>query len=408
MTDHPMPGASARPRLSQTEFIALVAMLFATIAFSIDAMLPALPQIAAELTPDNVNAAQLIITSFVLGMGLGTFVAGPLSDAWGRKPVIIGGAVLYACGAAAAWAAPTLELLLAARVVQGLGSAAPRIVTIAMIRDMFSGREMARIVSFVMMVFMIVPAIAPAVGKVIIDAFGWRQVFIAFVIFAAIGCTWLGLRQPETLAPQDRRPLRVTSLLAAMREVFSHRVIIVSIAVQTLLFGMLFGTLSSTQQIFAWAFGVTDTFPMWFAIIAVVAGTANVVNAKLVVRLGMRYLITVALVVQLVASAVFALATALGLWPEGTYFWAYLTWTTGVFFMTGLTVGNLNALALEPVGHIAGMAASLVAAISTVLAVALAVPLGLAFDGTPVPLMIGVTLLAGVGCLLMRQIPRST
>jgi MFS transporter, DHA1 family, multidrug resistance protein len=406
MTDHPLPGAIARPRLSQTEFIALVAMLFATIAFSIDAMLPALPQIAAELTPGNVNAAQLVITSFVLGMGLGTFVAGPLSDAWGRKPVIIGGAVLYACGAAAAWAAPTLDLLLAARVVQGLGIAAPRIVTIAMIRDLFAGREMARIMSFAMMVFMIVPAIAPAVGKVIIDAFGWRQVFIAFVIFAAIGCTWLGLRQPETLASSDRRPLRVATLLAAMREVFSHRVVVVSIAVQTLLFGMLFGTISSIPQIFG-IFGVTESFPLWFAVIAVVAGTANLLNATLVVRLGMRYLITGSLAAQFGVSAVFVVITASGLWPDAVYFWAFLAWTIGVLFTTGLTVGNLNALALEPVGHIAGMAASLVAAISTVLAVALAAPLGLAFDGTPVPLMIGVTVLAGLGCALMRLIPRS-
>lgn len=412
MTDQPAAGATdlAPPpaRLSQTEFIALVAMLFATIAFSIDAMLPALPQIAAELTPGNVNAAQLVITSFVLGMGLGTFVAGPLSDAWGRKPVIIGGAVLYACGAAAAWAAPTLEGLLVARIVQGLGIAAPRIVTIAMIRDLFAGREMARVMSFAMMVFMLVPAIAPAVGKVIIDAFGWRQVFVAFVVFAAIGCTWLGLRQPETLPAARRRPLRAATLIAAMREVFSHRVIVLSIAVQTLLFGMLFGCLSSTQQIFADTFGVTETFPLWFAVIAVVAGTANFVNARLVVRLGMRYLVMVALVAQLGASAVFALVTALGLWPEAAYFWAYLAWITGIFFMTGLTVGNLNALALEPVGHIAGMAASLVAAISTVLAVALAVPLGLAFDGTPVPLMAGVTVLAGLGCLLMRQMPGRT
>jgi MFS transporter, DHA1 family, multidrug resistance protein len=154
----------AKPQLGQTEFIALIAMLFATIAFSIDSMLPALPQIAQELTPANINAAQLIVTSFVLGMGVGTFFAGPLSDAFGRKPVIIGGAVIYALGAAAAWAAPTLETLLIARVVQGLGVAGPRIVSIAMVRDLHSGREMARVVSFAMMVFMLVPAIAPAVG----------------------------------------------------------------------------------------------------------------------------------------------------------------------------------------------------------------------------------------------------
>lgn len=406
MTDHPVSATATRAPLSQVEFIALIAMLFATIAFSIDAMLPALPQIAAELTPGNVNAAQLIITSFVLGMGVGTFFAGPLSDALGRKPVIIGGALLYACGAAAAWAAPTLELMLVARMVQGLGIAAPRIVSVAMIRDLFAGREMARVVSFAMMVFMLVPAVAPAVGKVIIDAFGWRQLFIAFVIFAAIGVGWMGLRQPETLPRDLRRPLRAGPMIEALKEVFSHRVIVVSILVQTLLFGALFGSLSSTQQIFADTFGVIDSFPMWFAVIALCAGTANFVNARLVVRLGMRYLITVALGAQMLVSGAFALATALGLWPEAAYFWAYLFWTTSVFFITGLTIGNLNALALEPVGHIAGMAASMTAAISTILAVGLAVPIGLAFDGTPVPLMTAVTVLCAVGWGLMKLIPR--
>jgi DHA1 family bicyclomycin/chloramphenicol resistance-like MFS transporter len=395
-----------RPQLGQTEFIALIAMLFATIAFSIDSMLPALPQIASELTPDNINAAQLIVTSFVLGMGVGTFFAGPLSDAYGRKPVIIAGSLLFVVGAAAAWAAPTLELLLVARVVQGLGVAAPRIVSIAMVRDLHSGREMARVVSFAMMVFMLVPAVAPAVGTVIINAFGWRALFIAFVLFAAIGCIWLGLRQPETLRPENRRPLQAGPLRAAFLEVISYRVIVVSTVVQAVLFGALFGTLSSTQQVFDITFGRGATFPFWFAVIAVLAGSANFVNARLVGRLGMRYLITTALGTQVILSGIFATITAFGVWPDVLYFPSYVFWTTSIFFMTGLTIGNLNALALEPVGHIAGMAASMTAALATILGVALAVPLGLAFDGTPVPLMIGVSVLAALGWALMRLIPR--
>jgi len=397
---------SARPQLGQTEFIALIAMLFATIAFSIDSMLPALPQIASELTPGNINAAQLIVTSFVLGMGVGTFFAGPLSDAFGRKPVIMAGSLLFVAGAAAAWAAPTLELLLIARVVQGLGVAAPRIVSIAMVRDLHSGRDMARVVSFAMMVFMLVPAVAPAAGTVIIAAFGWRSLFIAFVLFAGVGCIWLGLRQPETLRPENRRPLRAGPLRAAFAEVISYRVIVVSTTVQALLFGVLFGTLSSTQQVFDITFGRGATFPFWFAVIAVLAGSANFVNARLVGRLGMRYLITTALGTQVILSGAFATVTALGLWPDALSFPAYVFWTTSVFFMTGLTIGNLNALALEPVGHIAGMAASITAALATVLGVALAVPLGLAFDGTPVPLMTGVSVLAALGWALMRLIPR--
>lgn len=396
----------AAPRLSQTEFIALIAMLFATIAFSIDSMLPALPQIAAELTPGNVNAAQLIITSFVLGMGVGTLFAGPLSDAFGRKPVIICGAILYAAGAAAAWAAPTLETLLIARVVQGLGAAAPRVVSIAMVRDLFAGREMARVVSFAMMVFMLVPAVAPAAGAVIIGAFGWRSVFVAFVLFSVISCLWLGLRQPETLLPGQRRPLSLAGLIAAAGETLSHRVIVISILVQSVILGGLFATLSSTQQVFDVTFGLADSFPAWFAVIALLAGSANIVNARLVVRLGMRFLITRALAAQVILSVASAAMMAFGLWPDALAFPAYLVWTVSVFFMTGLTMGNLNALALEPVGHIAGMAASLVGSFSTVAAVALAVPIGLAFDGTPVPLMISVSVLAAAGYGLMQLAPR--
>jgi DHA1 family bicyclomycin/chloramphenicol resistance-like MFS transporter len=399
-------AAAVRPRLAQGEFVALLAMLFATIAFSIDAMLPALPQIAAELTPSHTNAAQLVVTSFVLGMGLGTFLAGPLSDAFGRKSVILAGAALYVVGALAAWAAPSIEVLLWSRVVQGLGVAAPRIVSIAMVRDLYAGREMARIVSFAMMVFMLVPAVAPAAGAVLIHAFGWRSVFLAFVIFAAVACLWLGLRQPETLASADRRRLRLGTLAAAARETLAHRVVVVSILVQATILGGLFGTLSSTQQIFDVTFGLADSFPAWFAVIALLAATANFVNARLVLRKGMRYLVTRALLAQVILSVGSAAMLGLALWPPGLVFPAFLVWTVSVFFVTGLTMGNLNAMALEPLGHIAGMAASLVGALSTVLAVVLAVPIGLAFDGTPLPLMVAISLLTLAGNLLMRAMPR--
>ncbi|MDP4032675.1 MAG: MFS transporter [Pseudorhodobacter sp.] len=392
-------------RLSQGEFIALIAMLFATIAFSIDAMLPALPRIASELTPDAPNAAQLIITSFVLGIGLGTFVAGPLSDTFGRKPVIVAGAGLYCVAALVAYAAPSLETVLAARVVQGLGAAGPRVVALALVRDLYKGREMARVVSIAMMIFTVVPAIAPILGSVIIAGFGWRGIFLAFIIFSAASMLWFGARQPETLPHLLRRPLRAGPLWQALREVLAHRVVVTTIAVQALVFACLFGTLSSTQQIFDVTFGRGASFPFWFALIALMAGTASLVNAALVVRLGMRFLITITLEAQVLASLAMAAGTGLGLLPEGMAFPVYIAWTTGVFFMLGLTLGNLNALALEPMGHISGMAASVSGALATVLAVALAVPLGLAFDGTPVPLALGVAALAAAGFGLMKTLP---
>ncbi|MBI1217902.1 MAG: MFS transporter [Rhodobacteraceae bacterium] len=397
MPKQPMP---------QTEFIAMMATLFAIVAFSIDGMLPALPRIAAELTPDDVNAAQLIVTSFVLGMGVGTLFAGPISDTIGRKPAIIGGVAIYILGAALAPVAGSLELLLAARILQGVGAAGPRIVTLAMVRDLHSGRQMARIVSFAMMIFTLVPAVAPSVGAVIIAGFGWRGIFGAVIVFSLIGSLWLVLRQPETLPKPRRRPLRLSPLGVAAREVMSHRLVVTSIAVQTLVYGALFGTLSSTQQIFDISFGRAESFPIWFAVIALISGGASLLNATLVVRLGMRLLITVTLGGQILLSSAMAALMAGGVLPDWLAFPAYLVWTISVFFMTGLTLGNLNALALEPLGHIAGMAASVNGCISTVLAVAIAAPIGLAFNGTPVPLMVAVAALCAAGWGLMRTIPR--
>ena len=393
-------------RLSRLEFIALIAMLFATIAFSIDAMLPAIPEIAHALTPDNPNRAQLIVTSFVLGMGAGTLFAGPLSDSLGRKPVIVGGAVLYCVGALLAHEAPTLETLLAARVLQGLGAAGPRVVSLALVRDLYKGREMAQIVSFAMMIFTLVPAVAPLLGSGIIAAFGWHAIFLAFLVFAAFSTSWLMLRQPETLPPPARRPLQAGPLMQALREVLTNRVVVIAIAVQTLCLACLFGTISSTQQIFDVTFGRADSFPVWFAVIALMSGSASLINAALVVRVGMRALITWTLRIQLILSLIFVLLFSFAQLPDVAIFACYVLWTTSVFMLAGLTLGNLNALALEPLGHIAGMAASVSGAVATVLAVGIAAPLGLAFNGTPVPLAAGVFVLVLLSSLLMAVMPK--
>lgn len=394
----------AKPALGQAEFIALVAMLFATIAFSIDSMLPALPQIAVELSPDNPNRAQLILTSFVMGMGLGTLFAGPLSDSFGRRRVIVLGAVLYCAGALAAYVAPTLETVLVARVVQGIGAAGPRVVAIALIRDIHSGRQMARVVSFAMMIFTLVPAVAPLLGSGIIAVFGWRAIFLAFIVFSGLSILWLMLRQPETLPPAARRAFRAAPLWSALREVLSHRMIRLSIVAQTLAFGALFGTLSSTQPIFDLTFDRAASFPLYFALIAVVAGSASLLNASLVVKVGMRHLVKVTFGVQMIASLVVSVSWGLGLVPVWLMFPLFIAWTTGVFFMAGMTLGNLNAMGLEPVGHIAGMAASVIGAIATVASVILAVPVGLMFDGTPVPLMASVALLSSGAFAVMVMI----
>ena len=397
----------ARAALSQVEFIALMAMLAATVAFSIDAMLPALPEIGAELTPDALNRAQLIITSFVLGMGIGTFVTGPLSDRFGRKPVMAGGALIYSLAALVAWRAQSLEAMLAARVLQGLGAAGPRVVAMAMIRDCYAGRDMARTLSFVMMVFTLVPALAPTLGAGIIAAFGWRGIFVAFVVFSGVTLAWLLVRQPETLPPERRRPLDAGHLLSATREMLAHPTSRLSILVQTLAFGMLFAHLSTTQQLFDTTYGHGAHFHLWFGGIALVAASASVVNARLVGRTGMRPLVKAMFTAQIGLSAGM-IAAVLAPLPQPVEFAIYVVWTTSIFFQAGMTIGNLNALGMEPMGHIAGLAASIMAAVATVGGVLIAAPIGLAYDGTALPVATGVLVCATLALWLTSKIRRES
>lgn len=403
MTAPSPPTTAGAMRLGQPEFTAMLAMLFATIAFSIDAMLPALPAIAAELTPDAPNRAQLILSAFILGMGIGTLFVGPLSDAWGRKPVIGGGLLLYFAGAALARVAPSLELLLLARALQGLGAAGPRIAGVALSRDLYEGREMARVMSFVMMVFMVVPALAPMIGTIVIGYSGWRSVFLAFMIFGLVALVWVWVRQGETLLPAARRPLSGHVILSGLREVLSSREVLLYTAVMTLGFGQMMGLLSSIQQIFDTTYGRATEFPYWFALIAAFSATASFVNGKLVMRMGMRRLAAVAYLIQAILSLGMAGLFEAGVLGETASFAAFFFWATSVFFIAGFTFGNLNALALQKVGHIAGMATSVISAISTVLAVVIAGPVGLAFDGTPLPSMIAAAVCSALAYGLMRR-----
>lgn len=392
-------------RMGQTEFIAFSAMMFATIAFSVDAMLPALPEIAAELSPLEPNSAQLILTSFVLGMGIGTFIAGPLSDSFGRKKIIAFGAALY-CGAAfVAWWSTSLEVMLAARVIQGIGASGPRVVTMAIVRDLYSGREMAKIMSFSMMIFTLVPAIAPLMGAGIIALTGWRGIFVAFVLFSMLSILWMQTRLVESLAIEDRRPFRAAKLWEALKELMTYPEVRVSILAQSLAFGMLFTMLSLVQPVYDVTFGRADSFPFWFGIVALVSGSASFLNAKIVVIYGMRRVVTWIFAAQIGFASAMVVAIFMQP-PDHVYFAIFVAWQVTVFFQAGLTVGNLNAMAMEPVGHIAGLAASTMGGVATILGVALAAPVGLLFAGSPMPLAVGVLCEAVLATLLMAYLAR--
>ena len=383
----------------------MLAMLFATVAFSIDSMLPALPEIARELSPENANRAQLVLTSFVLGMGVGTFFTGPLSDMFGRKPVILAGAGLYIAGAAMTYSAQGLELVLAARVIQGLGAAAPRVVGLAIVRDLYAGRGMARIMSFAMMVFTLVPAVAPLIGSWIIVLSDWRGIFIAFILFALFSSGWLALRQTETLPREARRPMHPVALWQAVRDMFSHHTVRFSILAQTLCFSFLFISISLIQPIFDEVFGKAESFPYWFAGMALMSGSASLLNAALVMRYGMRVLATFALATQAGLSVLVTVIWLAGLQGD-PMFYVFLVWMTTVFFTVGLTLGNLNAITMEPLGHIAGTAASVSGGLATVFGAAVAAPVGLAFNGTPLPLTLGVATAAVLGWASLQYIRR--
>lgn len=391
---------------SQREFVAMMAMLFAGVALSIDGMLPALPQIAADLSPEEPNRAQLVVGLFFAGMGLGTLIAGPVSDAIGRKVTLMICAATFLLGAALSAVAPSLEMLLAARFLQGLGAAGPRSVGMAMVRDLYKGRDMARIISLVMTIFTIVPAVAPLVGQGVMLFGSWRLIFVAFMLFAIAVHVWMGLRQPETLAEEARRPLRPALLWAATREMFANPAARLSILCQSLSLACLVAVLSSQQAVFAQHFDREASFPAWFGVIAVLSIVGSIANARLVSRVGMRAMVRVTYGGLAGLTAVLLGLIVTGVMPAALEFPAHILWSVAIFAMMGLTMGNLNAMAMEDLGHIAGLAASVMTAVATVLSVILAIPVGLAFSGSQVPLMAGVLVFSTLALGLMMRAGR--
>ena len=393
-------------RISTSEFIALMAMLVATVALSIDGMLPALPYIASELSPENPNRAQLVLSSFVVGMALGTFLMGPLSDSFGRKTIIYWGAGLYVFFAVICMLATNLETLTLARIMQGIGAAGPRVVSQALVRDLYSGREMARITSFIMIIFALVPAVAPLLGAAVMLMFQWQAIFAVFILFVILSTTWMGVRIQEPVTLEKRRPFDFISLKTAIIEILSHRMVRTAIVTLIFAYSVLFTGLLLIQPVFDIYFARADIFPVWFAVIAILAASASFVNAILVLQWGMRRLVSIAFRVQVFWSAVMLLLLNNGTLSGEFGFVMFVLWMLGVFFQAGMTMGNLTALAMEPLGHIAGTAASLVSALATLGSVILAGIVGQFFDGTPLVMFVGVVVFAICGVISTNHLQR--
>lgn len=394
-------------RLPLLEFIILTALLFSLIAFGTDAMLPAFGEIAADLHTPNVNRVQLIVAAFVLGTGCGQLVSGPLSDAIGRKPVLLGGIAVFIAASFWAWGTQSLEMLLLARFIQGLGISAPRTVGMAMVRDLYAGREMARVVSLAMMMFVLVPAVAPLIGQGIMLAFGWRAIFLSFVVLSGAVGLWLWIRQEETHVLEKRRPVKVSTMLAAVKEMAQSKRVIVSLLVLCMSYSIIFSYISSAQQVFVDWLGAGTSFPTYFAIIALVSGTASALNAALVVRLGMWLMSTIGLALIAIFSLTGGTLIYLGLFEGHALLVFFIGWSMTLFFLSGLVFSNLNALAMEPMGHIAGTASAIIGAVSTLASVLIAVPIGQMFNGTGLPLMFGVGTCAIIGFALNLTNPRN-
>jgi DHA1 family bicyclomycin/chloramphenicol resistance-like MFS transporter len=376
-----------------------MALLTSLVALSIDAMLPALSIIGADLGVQRENGTQLVVSALFVGFAVGQLVYGPISDSIGRKAPIYAGLGLFMLGSVLSMIAWSFPVMLTGRVLQGFGAAAPRIVTIALIRDQYEGRAMARIMSFVMAIFILVPMIAPALGQAVLFVSNWRMIFGLLLTLAFIVSAWFGIRQPETLLPSQRVPLSLRRIAASVGEVLRDRRALGYTIASGLVFGAFLGYLNSAQQIFQLQFSVGTRFPLYFAALALSLGCASYLNAQLVVRFGMRFLSWRAmLAATIVSSGYFVFAwTAAGNPP----LWTVMTWGPITFFCLGLVFGNINAMAIESLGHIAGVAAAVIGSVATVISLLFGLLIGQAYDGTVLPLVGGFALLGMASLITM-------
>ena len=387
------PSASAGAGMR--EFVALMAALMAANALAIDAMLPALPAIGDALAVGEANRRQLVIIVYLIGFGFAQMVYGPLSDRFGRKRLLVGSMVFYALFAAGGGMAGSFALLLTARFLQGIAAAATRVIVVAVIRDRFSGSAMAQTMSLVMIVFMIVPVLAPTFGQGVLAISTWRHIFIGLAVYGLVLGLWTALRLPETLAQESRRPLSWTSIGQALMETMSNRRSAGNTLAATLVFGALFAFISSIQQIVFDVFERPALIGIVFALIAGPMALSSYANSRLVMRLGARKLLLRALVVFTAISALH-LAVALSV---GETLWSFVVFQGLTMACFGLVGANAGALAMEPLGHIAGTASSLQGVITTVGGALIGFAIGQSFDGTTIPLVAGF-LICGIAGLL--------
>ncbi|RDL51067.1 Bicyclomycin resistance protein [Ensifer sp. M14] len=389
---------------SQTSFrerIALYALLTSLTSISIDALLPGLRQIGADVGVAPPLSTQHIISLFILGMAFGELLLGPLSDAMGRKKALVLGLGVYALGTIIAMVAGSLEMVILGRLLQGVGVSGPKIATRAMIRDQFEGDAMARVMSFMFTLFILVPMLAPSLAQGIIAVGGWRSVFVVYLAVAGLLGVWLVLRQPETLPVAKRIPFRPRLLLLNGRRILSNRRVTLLIVATGLVFGAQLLYLSTAADLFFDAYGIGQTFPLYFAMLATGIGLASFLNAKLVQRFGAETMARYGFLC-LAAAGLVMLAVSVS-WGGRPPLAVLMVLGFAAFFAIGVLFGNLNAMAMRSLGHVAGLGASLIASGSSLVATLFAIAMGAFYDGTTLNLSAGF-FLAGVSALALAEI----
>ncbi|MBK9124259.1 MAG: multidrug effflux MFS transporter [Chloroflexi bacterium] len=375
-------------------------MMMALTALSIDAMLPALPEIGSDLGVANPNDRQQIIVVILAGQAIGQLFFGPLSDKLGRKRAIFGGYALFLAGSLVSALSVNFPMMLLGRAMQGVGTAAPRAISMAIVRDRFEGQRMARVMSFTMAVFILVPMIAPSLGQVLLSIAGWRSIFGFFLAFALFTVLWFAMRIPETLAVERRKPMSIRRIGESVVEIVKIRPAIGFTLTAGMTYGILVSYLNSSQQIFQEQYGLGEAFPLYFAAISLSIGFAALVNARLVMRFGMTTLVTWALALIFgLATTFLVIAAASNGQPP---LWSLMAFMMLAFFCIGILFGNLNTLAMSPLGHMAGVGAAVVGSMTTLVSMMLGAVIGGAYNGTVLPLVIGMVVLSGGASVVAR------
>ncbi len=395
MSDH---ATRVLPRI---EFIALIAALMALNALAIDVMLPALPYMGEALGISSENERQFVVSSYMLGMGIAVLAFGPLTDRFGRRGPLLVGVGIYVVAVIIAAFAPNFAILLVLRFIQGMGAASVRVIATAVVRDRYSGREMAEIMSLTFMVFMAIPIIAPGIGQVLLLTGPWQAIFIFMGLLAAAFWVWTYLRLPETLPESQRRPLALRSVLDSFRIVFTNRVAISYGLAGMFLFGALFGFITSSQQIYVDIYGLGVYFPVAFAAMAGLMAVSSFTNSKVVRRFGMRRLSHGAMLVFTIFSGIWLVLALIGYLP----LWLFFSLLAIIMFAFGWASSNMNSLSMEPLGAVAGTAASVFGFVQTVGGAVLGSLAGQMFNNTTIPVATNYFLMGVMAlvCILVAE-----